>query len=288
MNETTMRESLITEVRAPSQVSWGAIIGGWVVAASLALLLYQLGAAIGVTAVDPAQGEAPGRGFGIGAGIWVFLTWLVSLFVGGWLAARLAGRSDRTVGMMHGATVWGVTVIASLLLAAMTVTNIAQGIGALGGGIANLAGGAAQSAGQAGGGQAMQGLQAQIKQGIAESMAGGNVSRAEINQALNQLDANALASIAGSLARGDTQGARNALTMNTNLNQREIDNIMNRMQSQLPKFQQQLQQQAQQAKAVTSAALWAGFITLLVALGAAIWGGAVGSQRVARVYDRRF
>lgn len=284
MNETTMRESLITEVRAPSQVSWGAIISGWVVAASLALLLYQLGAAVGVTAVDPTQGP-PGQGFGIGAGIWVFLTWLVSLFVGGWLAARLAGRSDRTVGMMHGATVWGITVIASLLLAAMTLTNIAQGVGAMGGGLANIVGGVAQ---QQGGGQAMQGLQAQIKQGIAETLAGGNVSRAEINQALNQLDANALASIAGSLARGDTQGARNALTMNTNLSQQEVDNIMNRMQSQLPKFQQQIQQQAQQAQRVTSAALWAGFITLLVGLGAAIWGGSVGSQRVARVYDRRF
>lgn len=287
MNETTMRESLITEVRAPSQVSWGAIISGWVVAASLALLLYQLGAAIGVTAVDPTEG-APGQAFGIGAGIWVFLTWLVSLFVGGWLAARLAGRSDRTVGMMHGATVWGVTVIASLLFAAMMVANIAQGIGALGSGLANVVGGAAQSAGQQGGGQAMQGLQAQIKQNIAQALAGGNVSRAEINQALNQLDANALSSIAGSLARGDTQAARNQLVMNTNLSQQEIDNIMNRMQSQLPQFQQQIQQQAQQAQRVTSAAIWAGFITLLVALGAAVWGGAVGSQRVARVYDRRF
>jgi hypothetical protein len=281
-----MRESLITEVRAPSQVSWGAIISGWVVAASIAFLLYQLGAAVGVTAVDTT--EAPGQGFGIGAGIWVFLTWLVSLFVGGWLAARLAGRSDRTVGMLHGATVWGVTVIASLLLAVMTVSNIAQGIGALGSGLSSIAGGVAQSAGQQGGGQAMQGLQAQIKQGISEAMAGGNVSRAEINQAMNQLDANALSSIAASLVRGDTEGARNALSMNTNLNQQEIDSIMNRVQSQMPKFQQQIQQQAQQAKAVTSAALWAGFITLLVALGAAIWGGAVGSQRVARVYDRRF
>lgn len=47
-------------------------------------------------------------GIPLGTGIWTGISMLISAFVGGYVAARMAGAYNRVDGFYHGATVWGV------------------------------------------------------------------------------------------------------------------------------------------------------------------------------------
>src|SRR5713226_7314631 len=245
MDEAAIRESAITEVRQPSQVSWGAIFAGWVLAAGTAWLLYQLGAAVGLSIIDPAKDEAVmTRGFSYGAGFWIFLTWIASLFLGGLFAARLAGRSDKAVGMLHGMTVWGITAV--VLLGAAGIAGVAQGGASLiGGGVSLGAIATSNSSSGANRSSPMSlGLEAEIKQGISRALAGagGNVSQANINQALNQLDSRALAAISARLLRGDTAGAKNMIALNTNLSRADVDKVVNGLSARMPQYKAEVEQ----------------------------------------------
>src|SRR5215218_11177854 len=88
---------------ALSRVSWGAVFAGLVIATALQVVLTVLGAAVGLTALD---GPDSGRAFGIGTAIWALLVPLVTLFIGGMTAGRLAAVRDSLESFMHGALVW--------------------------------------------------------------------------------------------------------------------------------------------------------------------------------------
>lgn len=122
--------------RTGFRLSWGAILAGAVVATALQMVFSVLGLAIGLGAYDVGDAARP---FGIGAAVWVLLTALVTLFVGGMTTGRLAGVLTRGDGMLHGIVLWGV----SALLAAWMV---ASGAGALLGGAFNVVGRTAAAA----------------------------------------------------------------------------------------------------------------------------------------------
>ena len=113
-----------------SRVSWGAVFAGLVIATALQIVLTILGAAIGLTALD---GQDNAQAFGIGAAIWAIAVPLITLFVGGMTAGRLANVRDRGDGFVHGALVWGM----SLLLATWL---LGTGASRIIGGTLNLAG----------------------------------------------------------------------------------------------------------------------------------------------------
>lgn len=123
------------------RVSWGAVLAGVAVALSIQLLLNLLGIGIGASTITPTQGDNPGSGLAIGAGIWFAISALVSLFIGGWAAGRLSGVADETDGMLHGFTTWSLTAILTLLL-------LTSAIGGLIGGSASLLGKAASLSGE--------------------------------------------------------------------------------------------------------------------------------------------
>lgn len=121
---------------ALSRVSWGAVFAGLVIATALQVVLTVLGAAIGLTALD---GTSSGRAFGVGAAIWALLVPLVTLFVGGMTAGRLANVRDRTDGFLHGALVWGMSLLLATYLLGTGASRIL-------GGTLNLAGNVTGSA----------------------------------------------------------------------------------------------------------------------------------------------
>ena len=115
---------------ALSRVSWGAVFAGLVIATALQVVLTVLGAAIGLTALD---GRDSGRAFGIGAGIWALLVPIITLYVGGSTAGRLASVRDRADGFIHGALVWGLALLLATYLLGTGASRIL-------GGTLNLAG----------------------------------------------------------------------------------------------------------------------------------------------------
>lgn len=86
-----------------NKVSWGAIFAGVVVALVIQVLLTMLGVGIGVATLDPQSGDNPAAStFSIVAGIWYLLSGIVSAFTGGYIAARMSGKTDETAGALHG------------------------------------------------------------------------------------------------------------------------------------------------------------------------------------------
>jgi hypothetical protein len=110
-----------------SRISWGAIFAGTVVAFVAQILFTLLGLAIGLTIIEPMTDQAPWEGVGIGAGIWWAVTALISLFLGGWAAGRLAGILLRQDAMLHGVVVWGLVTFASVFFAVSGVGAVASG-----------------------------------------------------------------------------------------------------------------------------------------------------------------
>jgi len=128
------------------RIRWGPVIVGVFAAMAALSVLAVLGIAIGFSSAD--YGDSPSA-FGIGAGIWTFISVLIAFFLGGMLAAYTAatpatdvderGRLHNDNGLLQGAAVWIVAIPLSIYL-------VAGGIGsALG-----MAGNSANAAVQAG------------------------------------------------------------------------------------------------------------------------------------------
>ncbi len=101
----------------PVKLSWGAILGAAVVVIAGYVMLMSIGVAIGLTAISPER-PASAKTAGIIIGVWSVVSSLVALFVGGMVASRTAGVIDRAAGSIHGAVLWGVTTIFTLMMLA--------------------------------------------------------------------------------------------------------------------------------------------------------------------------
>jgi hypothetical protein len=106
------------------QVRWGPIIAGLVIAMSTQLVLSALGVAIGASSIgDSGAPRTEAGGVGVGIGIWSIVSLLISLFVGGWTAARTAGRMNRNTALLNGAILWASTLALSAWLLSSGVSG---------------------------------------------------------------------------------------------------------------------------------------------------------------------
>src|SRR3569623_1934867 len=117
-------DSLLETPRWRSLISWGAIIAGLFFVITASWLLFLLGSAIGVSIADASDMEAIGKGFGLGAAIWIVLSGIISFFLGGWVAARLSGRPDDNDGVLHGLTMWSVATVVMLVLGSWGIGSV--------------------------------------------------------------------------------------------------------------------------------------------------------------------
>ena len=88
----TMVEPFHGSDRPFARISWGAIFAGAIIALATQLVLTLIGTAVGLATLNPETGQNPsGTTLGIGAGVWLVISSLVSLFLGGYIAGRLGG-----------------------------------------------------------------------------------------------------------------------------------------------------------------------------------------------------
>jgi hypothetical protein len=160
------------------RVSWGAIFAGAFDTLAVFLTLQILGAGIGASALDlTGSRTTSARSLGIGAAIWWFITGLIALFIGGWVAGRLGWRWNRLDRALHGLTVWSVFYVAMFLLTLTTLSAlVGGGVSLLGSGVSAAGQAATTPQGQQALQQTMpsQGLSPQIiQQEIAKILGGG-------------------------------------------------------------------------------------------------------------------
>ncbi len=288
--------AVITEDLTPAvrrrfpAVRWSAIFCGWLVGSGIAWLMYILGLAAGFSAIDVSNLQNAAKGIGIGTGLWLLLTWAVSLFLGGMFAAWFDGKPDPVIGALHGIAVWALAMTVSVLLLASGTASVLQGGSSLLKGAAGAAATGVSTATQSGD-ETTGALQAEIKQqiamGIARSAQGGNnaVNPAQVREAMDQVDRATTTAIAADLLRGNTDRAKARLAAETSLAPGEVDQIMQGLTQKSEQYKAQAREAADQAARYTAAAMWAIFVSCLIALIAAAIGGWVGASNIDRVYD---
>jgi hypothetical protein len=102
------------------RVRWPAVIGGLVLTFATQLILTSLGIWIGLITTTPSPSGTLPTGLATGLGIWTAISALISLFVGGWFAARMAGVAGRLDGAANGLTVWATSLFLGALLSSFT------------------------------------------------------------------------------------------------------------------------------------------------------------------------
>ena len=122
------------------RISWGSVFAGLIVAIMVSLVLMLLGMSIGLGTVDPAREANPFSGLGMGAAVWWVVSSLIALFLGGWVAARMAGVPGGFDGAVHGVLTWGLVTLATFFLIGSAVGRIIGGAGSLVGQGLGLAG----------------------------------------------------------------------------------------------------------------------------------------------------
>ncbi len=142
------------------QASWGPVLAGTVIAIAVMISLSECLAGVGLALVHPAhESGAAASTLAIGGACAWIGCGMVALFLGGWVAAHLARRTEPTDGSLLGVMVWGLSTI----LVVTAGATIAGGVLA---GTLGLAGSALHGAGAAVGG-----LSQGVSSGLARSAA---------------------------------------------------------------------------------------------------------------------
>lgn len=269
-----MNETVDTIVVGPgatvhARLSWSAIFAGWLVATAVAGLLYIAGMALGFAAFDPYAADGAIKGIGIGTAIWLIATWGAGLFVGGLFASWFDGRSDQTVGVMHGIAVWGLSMTAAAVWMSLSVGQVLQHRTDT-----RPHTDAAMQVAAATDNDALLILQANVRRltPVAEGMSTyerGNDDAIVASILANKMDT----------ARG--------LLMADGVSSGQIDQVMPRLANEADAANKQIKADANRAARYTAIALWVAFLSGLLALLGAAVGGWLGSHNVHRVYHLR-
>ncbi|MFD2574269.1 hypothetical protein ACFSUS_26785 [Spirosoma soli] len=147
MERTMIYEDRPSRMDFIKRISWSAVFAGVLVAIVTQMLLTLLGLGIGLGTIDPVEEANPTAGLGIGSAIWYGVSSLISLFLGGWVAGRLASAPRTFDGVIHGVLTWCLVTLLTIYFLTTTLGSIIGGASRLVGGIVRTAGSAAASAG---------------------------------------------------------------------------------------------------------------------------------------------
>lgn len=260
---------------APRRVPWGAIFAGAIAVVAVELLLNLLGAGVGAATINPQQGQVPGHGLAAGALAWFALSWIISLFVGGWIAARLANSPTRRDGALLGFVTWAV---ASLGLVYLLTTAL----GGMLGGAANIMGQTASLAGH--GAQAAAPVAGNIGR-----MAGVDMGQIQADAGDLARDPNFRSFVTGVVRNGqvtpeDRDALARLLVDRRHMSMDEANATIDRWQSQITQGVQQARDTASQAATTAASGVskgaFGGFLALLLGLAAAIAGSWFGTREL--------
>ncbi len=259
-------ETVVAPVR--NRTSWGAIFAGVFVALGTQLLLVMLGLAIGLGAIDP-QSQNPFSGIGMGSVIWLFLSAIVSLFAGGYVAGRLAAVASRGDGGLNGAVVWALILVLSVFITG-------QGLAGIVGGVTSVVqqGASAASSG--------------ADQGLIEDLLRSSGLTEEPEVQTTEVPGQEAEQPAPPSEEGLTQDdAAKILSENTGLSEQEAQALLERGERAAGDVDiaAGARTAGEAVATYSSAAMWGAFLLFSFMLLAGIAGGAVGvkSQRRERV-----
>lgn len=235
-------------------ISWRAILAGGLVGGLVYLALTALGIALGGIGLEQAIEEGGGGGaLSLGAGIWMLFSAIVSLFIGGFTAARASGVIPTRIGGIEG------LVVAALFFLAL-LAGVTAGLGTLGRGASSLVGSVGRGA--------LDLAQNTQVQSVVEQALGGLDLRSEPSQVAR--------GVAVRLLQGNEEAATNYLAREAGIPPEQADQRLQQVRTQVTDAARTAGQTAARA---TQVAGWVLFVTILLGGAAALWGGAYGARR---------
>ena len=255
-------------------VSWSSIFAGVTVAIAVQLLLNLLGIGVGSATINPQQGQQPGQGLAVGAAIWFVLSSVIALFVGGWIAGRLAGTPNKKDGALHGFVTWALASLVLFYLLSTAVGGLVGGAASVLGQTASLAAHGAKAVTPAATNVIEQATGVTPEQVQSEA---GDIAR----------DSNFQAFAAGVIRNGqvtpqDRQALASLLVDRRHMSMQEANATIDRWQSQITQKVQQTKQTAAQAETTAASGVSKGafgsFFALLLGLASAVTGSWTGTK----------
>ncbi|MBX5482994.1 MAG: hypothetical protein IRZ16_14305 [Myxococcaceae bacterium] len=272
----TVEEVEVAGRGSARKVSWGALFGGGVVALAVWALLYVLGIALGLSSVTPGESL---RGPALFTGIWSIVTPLVALFVGGWVAARLAGLVDRTAGILHGAVLWGLTTLVGAFVLSTALGAVLGGAVSAGGEAISSVAGAMKGTG--GSGEQVLGVETgdllePLNQRLREE------GKPEVTE--QQFGEAVQSAVGDSIREGrlDAETFESALAENTGLSREDVREVASSIEQRLNREINRVRSEAIAAAGDVAKAMWGVFFAMLLGLVSAVLGAAAGVAGVRR------
>jgi hypothetical protein len=259
-------------VERVERISWGAILGGAVTALAVGALLYALGLALGLSALDPNDPESF-RASSIFTGIWSLVTAFIALFVGGLVASREAGWITRTGGAIHGLVMWGLTTVGGALVLFSLLTQAISGAAALGKTAIKAGANAAGQAQQQGAlGIDFNDMLAPINSRLQQE-GKPPVTSEQVNAATKDVLQDAARQ-----GRLDRNLLVNSIAQNTNLSRTDAQDIASRIQTSFDDAASKVAGAAQS----TGKAFWGVFAAMLIGMISAVLGAMLGASSKQR------
>lgn len=113
MTDIAFREEGLSFARP--RTHWGAIWAGMFAFVAIWSVFGLLGEAIFASAANP-NATAPVSGMSVGMGIWSVILTIIAMYVGGRVTGALAGVTTRHEGTLYGMTMFGLSVIATIVM----------------------------------------------------------------------------------------------------------------------------------------------------------------------------
>ncbi len=294
-----VERTMIADRNSPSLARWVPLLAGLGVITGLGWLLMLLGSALGVSILAEKDVTPEASTISLSATLWIIASWIVAYFVGALLTARLTGSPSKSVGLMHGAAVWGFGVCATLLLALIgvggafgvgtSVLNSAAHAGsAAATGLSNLD--ARRSDAPRSGIPLLRStssleIEASLKSAARTALTKENATEADRKATADQLaklDAATLVEASGELLAGRVESAKNVLAIRTDLTRAQIDQLVESTNAKANELRAKIDAAAETAKKYTEVALWLAFVGAALALAASLIGGVIGASVVRR------
>ncbi|MEO6798624.1 MAG: hypothetical protein ABI178_01605 [Rhodanobacter sp.] len=252
-------------------LSFKAIFAGWFIATGIAALLYLAGLALGFSSFDAWDAAGSAKGIGIGTAIWMILTWIAALFLGGMFASWFDGRNDDTTGAVHGLAVWGMSMVATAIWVAFGLSQAVTSHGAM----ANLHG----PQGRLGTPASAPAVPATV------TVLDANIAR--LVSADGKRDRSLSMPITAALIAGHQETASALLAAESGTTQADAAAALSRLAPEVQSATRDAKAAADAAAHYAAMTLWIAFISALLALVAAALGGWLGAGHVHRVYHLR-
>lgn len=270
-----------TSVTLARRMSWGAIFAGLAVVLVVELMLGFLGIAIGATTVHPMTEQQPMAGLTMGAGIWVLVSTILSLFAGGWVAGRLAGFPRRSDNALHGIVTWASATLLTVFLVGTALGSIVGGaFGLLTKGVSAAGPQIKEAAGAALGqsGVDLESIRQQVKTTFEQRAKDPKAAQANESQLLDALGK----LYGGNATDADRQSVVTLLTQNTSMSQDEAQQTVASWEQKIQQGKAQVEQKGREAGEVAATGLartgWVLFGVVLIGAIAAAIGGAVATR----------